>query len=163
MNRLLVSAFCLLLPPAAMALNSDREKPMNLDAGKGDVVLSDNGRAQLTQGVTIEQGSLRIESSDAEIIKKDGEIKQAILNGSPATVRQDLDSGGQMTARAKKIDYDLASNVLVLTGGVVVTQPEGDLRGERVRYDINTGKMEGGAPGSRIQMTIKPKPKAPTN
>ncbi|MBD8527168.1 lipopolysaccharide transport periplasmic protein LptA [Pseudomarimonas arenosa] len=163
MNRLLASALCLLLPLPAMALKSDREKEMSLDAGHGDIVLSDNGRALLSEGVKIEQGSLRIESRDAEIISQAGEIKQAILTGSPATVRQDLDTGGQMQARANRIDYDLASNVLLLTGSVVITQPEGELRGERVRYEIDTGQMEGGAPGSRIQMTIKPKQKAPTN
>ena len=72
-------------------------------------------------------------------------------------IEQALDSGGQMQARARKVDYDLVADVLVLTGDVVVTQPEGDLRGERIRYDMKTGRLEGGGDGGRVQMRIEPR------
>lgn len=162
MNRLLVSAL-LLLPISAFALSSDREQEMRIKADDTKATLTADGTANLSGNVQIAQGSLLIQSDSADIFRKAGQANRALLKGAPATVEQELDSGGKMKARATQIDYDIASNVLVLTGGVVITQPEGELRGERVRYDIDSGKVEGGQTGSRIEMVIPGKPKQPTN
>lgn len=148
------------LPEAALALQSDREQPMDIAADATDAVLSDSGTAILKGNVTISQGSLKIQAAQATLTRAEGEVRRAVLTGSPATVQQQLDAGGQMTAAAASIDYDLASNTLELTGNVVIDQPEGSLRGERVRYHIADGRIEGGAPGSRVQMRIPGKPAA---
>lgn len=149
------------LPLTATALQSDREQPMDIAADSTDAVLANTGDAHLRGNVVISQGSLKIAAAEATVSRKAGEISRALLSGSPATVEQGLDAGGQMQARANIIDYDMAANVLVLRGNVVVTQPEGELRGEQVRYDLASGKVEGGAPGSRVQMRIAPKPAVP--
>ena len=46
---------------------------------------------------------------------------------------------------------------MVLTGGVVVEQTRGTLRGETIKYDLATGRLDGGGDGSRVQMRIMPK------
>ena len=65
-----------------------------------------------------------------------------------------------MVARARQIDYDLASETVVLTGNVIVEQPRGELRGEKVTYEIATGKLTGSGEGtaSRVHMTLNPGP-----
>ena len=160
MNRLLVSAL-FLLPTAALALSTDREQEMRIAADNTQATLTADGTAKLSGNVKIAQGSLQIGAEQADIFRQAGQANRALLKGSPATVEQALDSGGKMKARATQIDYDIAGNVLVLTGSVIITQPEGELRGERVRYDINSGKIEGGQTGSRIEMVIPGKPKQP--
>lgn len=149
-----------IIPGPASALQSDREQPMDIAADATDAVLSDSGTAILKGNVTISQGSLKIQAAQATLTRASGEVRRAVLTGSPATVQQQLDAGGQMTASAATIDYDLAGNTLELTGNVVIDQPEGSLRGERVRYHIADGRIEGGAPGSRVQMRIPGKPAA---
>jgi lipopolysaccharide export system protein LptA len=144
----------------AMALQSDRAQPMDIAADTTDAVLSDAGTAILKGNVTISQGTLKIQAAQATLSRAEGEVRRAVLTGSPATVQQQLDTGGQMTASAASIDYDLTGNTLELTGNVVIDQPEGSLRGERVRYHIADGRIEGGAPGSRVQMRIPGKPAA---
>jgi lipopolysaccharide export system protein LptA len=92
----------------------------------------------------------------------DGEVQRAQLEGAPATLRQDLDEGGRVDARARRIDYDLKSDTVVLTGDVVIVQPQGELRGERVTYELATGKMTGSGEGagSRVRLHIPPKAKS---
>ncbi len=160
-----LKAAALLLATAASsasALQSDREKAMDIGADSTLADLGENGSAVLSGNVRISQGTLIIESDKATVVRKQGAIDTARLEGAPARLQQDLDAGGRMNARARNIDYDVSNEVLLLTGSVVVTQPEGDVRGERIRYDLKSGRLEGG--GGRVQMTIPPraaKPAAP--
>lgn len=153
-----------LVSAPAAALQSDRQQEVLVeadssiatvdDSGSGDVILSGN--------VTIDQGSLKIQSATGTVKRKNGEIRSALLTGSPVQIRQTLDNGSQMQARARQIDYDLVDDVVLLTGDVVVVQPQGELRGERVRYDLKTGRMEGGGNGGgRIKMRLQPRTAAP--
>ncbi len=157
---LLVAA--LLLPALAHGLARDRQQPMDVEADDGDVLLTADGNAVLIGNVRITQGSLVIEADRATVEKKAGDFSRTVFEGSPARLQQDLDSGGTTRIRAQRIDYDMVADVVVLTGNVSVTQPEGELRGERIRYDLKTERMEGGAPGSRIRMRIEPRTSAPT-
>jgi len=154
-------ALLALATSTAQALQSDREQAMDISAETTDATLGENGRALLSGNVVIVQGTLKIESTSATVEKAAGAIKRALLEGSPVRLQQTLDAGGQMQARARNIDYDVINEVLVLTGDVVVTQPEGDLRGERIRYDLKSGRLEGGGNGGRVQMRIPPKAAKP--
>lgn len=154
-----LAAVLLAVTLPAAALESDRRQPVDLTADHFEGVIADQGDSTL-RGVQITQGSLRIVAEQAVISRRAGALERAVLNGQPATVRQRLDQGGEMQAEARQIDYDMAANVLILTGQVVITQPEGELRGERVRYEIGSGRIEGGAPGSRVQMRLPPAPAA---
>ena len=61
----LLLAAALALPQAASARSSDRNQPMDIDAGHGDYSLDDSKPTTLTGGVTITQGSLNISASTA--------------------------------------------------------------------------------------------------
>lgn len=159
----IVALLCLLLLPfPALALQSDRQQPMQIGADYSDATLGETGKALLRGNVSIVQGSLKIESQTATVERTAGEIRRALLEGAPVRIEQSLDAGGQMQARARGVDYDMVNEVLVLTGDVVVTQPEGELRGERIRYDLKSGRLEGGGEGGgRVQMRIEPRPAKP--
>jgi len=154
-------AVVLLLPALAFGLARDRQQPMDIGADHSSAQLGDDGKAVLTGNVFIEQGTLRIDADKATVDKQAGEFSRAVFDGEPARMQQALESGGMVKIRARNVDYDMQADVVVLTGDVVITQPEGELRGERVRYDLKTERMEGGAPGSRIRMRIEPRAAAP--
>ena len=160
-KRLALTSMLALATSSAQALQSDREQAMDISAETTDATLGENGRALLRGNVVIVQGTLKMESTSATVEKAAGAIKRAVLEGAPVRLQQALDAGGQMQARARNIDYDVISEVLLLTGDVVVTQPEGDLRGERIRYDLKSGRLEGGGNGGRVQMRIPPKAAKP--
>ena len=157
-----IAAFALLLVPAlAFGLARDRQQTMDIGADHSNAQLGDDGSAELRGNVFIEQGSLRIDADKAVVSKQAGEFRRAVFDGQPARMQQALESGGTVKIRARNIDYDMQAEVVIMTGDVVITQPEGELRGERVRYDLKTERMEGGAPGSRIRMRIEPRARAP--
>ena len=160
--RLLAPALCLLLAGPALAKSSDRNQPMDIAADRTDAILTDDGDARLTGSVVITQGTPSVNADNALVTRKDGDIEEVTLTGAPATLSQLNDNGERMTARASKIVYTLSTDMIVMTGGVVVNQPRGNLKGEMIKYDLTTGRLDGGGGGGRIQMRILPK-KAGTN
>jgi lipopolysaccharide export system protein LptA len=147
----------IVLPIDAPAKSSDRNQPMDLESGHADALLTDDGDSVLSGGVTITQGTLEVRSDRATIHRKGGEISQVVLTGAPATLKQVNDNGEPMNASAAQIVYTLSSDVVVLTGGVVIEQTRGTLRGENIKYDLKTGRLDGGGDGSRVRMRIMPK------
>jgi lipopolysaccharide export system protein LptA len=145
----------------AFARSTDRQQPMDLSAANMDALLSDDSVSTLEGNVRIRQGSLEIDADRAEIHRKAGEIDHIVLTGSPVRLRQVSDQGEPMDASAAKVVYTMSSEVMLLTGNVVITQPRGNLSGETVKYDITTGRLDGGGDGQRVQMRILPRTPAP--
>ena len=147
----------IVLPVDARAKGSDRSQPMDIEADQTEVGIGDDSDAVLTGNVVITQGTLEVKSDRATIQRKGGDISQVVLTGAPATLNQVNDNGEPMHAIASRIVYDTSSDVVVLTGGVVIEQTRGTLRGEHVKYDLKTGRLDGGGDGSRVKMRILPK------
>jgi lipopolysaccharide export system protein LptA len=146
-----------LLPFDSIAKTTDRSQPMDVEADRTDADLGDNGEAVLSGNVMITQGTLQVGAARATIQRKAGEISQVVLTGSPATLKQVNDNGETMNATASQITYTLSSDLIVLSGAVVIEQPRGTLRGETIKYDLKTGRLDGGGDGSRVKMRIMPK------
>lgn len=144
--------------PAA-ALESDRSQPVEFGADRFEGQIAASGETRLSGSFWLQQGSLKIRAEQATVMRENGEVVRLLLNGAPATVEQDLDSGGRMRAEARDIDYRIGSEQLELSRSVVIIQPEGELRGERLRYDIGSGRIEGSGEGSGgVRMRIEPRP-----
>jgi lipopolysaccharide export system protein LptA len=147
----------LALPVGAAAKTTDRQQPMDVEADHTEVGIGDDSDAVLSGNVTITQGSLQVHSDRATILRRGGDISEVVLTGAPATLDQVNDNGEPMHATASRIVYDTSSDVVVLSGGVVIEQTRGTLRGENVKYDLKTGRLDGGGDGSRVKMRIMPK------
>ena len=165
MSRLLVEC-CLLAGLAvgsgASARSSDRQLPMDMSADAGDAVLADDGESTISGNVLITQGTLRLEADKAVITRSKGVTSKVTLLGSPVRMQQMNDQNELMKASARQIVYLISAEQLSLTGGVVVDQPRGSMRGETIRYDLATGRMTAGGDGTRIQMRLEPQPDTKT-
>lgn len=153
-------ALALVLAAApAFALKSDRDKPLDVAADSLETT-EGQSRTTLQGNVKITQGTLVVESDRAVVHRgRNDAIDRAVLDGRPATLEQDLDDGGRMKARARQIDYDLARDIVVLTGDVVIDQPRGELRGAKVTYEMATGKLTGASGDSgRVHLRMNPQP-----
>jgi lipopolysaccharide export system protein LptA len=146
---------------AAAAKSTDRNQPMDVNAANIDAVLTDEGDAKLHGDVVITQGTLNVHADDALLTRKAGEIEEVILTGAPAVLSQINDNGEKMTAHANRIVYTISTELIVMTGSVVVNQPRGNLRGEMIKYDLATGRLDGGGGGGRVSMRIMPKSAKP--
>ncbi|HGM5878546.1 TPA: lipopolysaccharide transport periplasmic protein LptA [Stenotrophomonas maltophilia] len=156
-----VLALGLLVPSAAFAKSTDRNENMNIDSGAQSGVLTGDGKTVLSQGVTVTQGTLDLRSSEAEIYLKDGEAVRAVFTGKQATMKQQLDDGTWMDAVADRIDYDIKTEIITLTGNYKVTSARGTNAGQRMVYNTRSGEMNSGGDGSRVRTVIPPKNKNP--
>ena len=160
---LLLPLLTLLLAAApAFAKSTDRQQPMDIAADNLDALLADDSVSTLVGNVRIRQGSLEVDADRAQIFRVNGEIERIVLTGSPARLRQVSDQGEPMSADANEIEYTLSSELMLLRGSVVVEQARGTLRGETLKYNIATGRIDGGGDGTRVSMRILPKT-APAN
>ena len=155
---LLVIFIALVAAGAAHARSADRSKPMDIDAGRQEGTLDDSSPTILSGGVHITQGTLDIQSSTATISTRNGDPSRAVLTGAPVVLKQQMDDGTPMTARASQVDYDLSTETVVFTGNVVIDQPRGSMSGQRVVYNMKTGRVDSGGQGNgRVKMRILPK------
>jgi len=161
-SRALLVLASLVLAGSALAKSSDRNEPMTIDAGAQSGTLTGDGKTTLSQGVIITQGTLDLRSADAEIHLRGGEPVRVIFNGRQATMKQQLDDGSWMYAKADRIDYDVTSEIITLTGNYKVTSARGTNAGQRMVYNTRTGEMNSGGDGTRVRTVIQPKNKTAT-
>ena len=88
-----------------------------------------------------------------------GDIRSVKLTGSPVVMKQQMDDGAMMNARASRIDYDLPNDTIVLSGDAFVEQPgESSIRSERIVYNMRTGQVQSGGEGNgRVKLRLMPK------
>jgi lipopolysaccharide export system protein LptA len=155
-----LALIALLLPGLAVARSSDRNQPMTLDADASDCNLADaNGKCRFTGNVVIEQGTLHIQAASAEIYRSNGEPSRVVLTGRQAQLRQQMDDGTPMNARADSMDYNIANETIVLSGSYQVESPRGTNAGQRMTYNMASGNMSSGGDGSRVRTVLQPKAK----
>lgn len=158
--RALLAAAALLIAGPVLAKSSDRNEPMNIDAGAQSGTLAGDGKTVLSQGVIITQGTLDLRSAEAEIHLRNGEPVRVVFTGRQATLKQQLDDGSWMDAKADRIDYDVSGEIITLTGNYSVVSARGTNAGQRMVYNTRTGEMNSGGDGTRVRTVIQPKNKA---
>ena len=143
--------------PAA-ARSSDRQQPMDIEAGHQTGTIDDREPTVLSGDVKITQGTLNINADRAVITLKGSEPVHAVLTGGQAVLSQQMDDGTPMTAKADRIDYDITGDVIVLIGNYTVTTQRGSTSGQRLTYNLKSGQVDsGGENNGRVKMRILPK------
>ena len=149
---------CLLLAAAPLqALKTDRQQPLEVNADSTDGTLGD-GLATLKGQVEIRQGTLFIRADVANVTKTAGRVQHIELTGAPVHLEQEIEEQGLVTAQAARIEYEVASGVVTLTGAADVVHPQYHISGERLVYDMNAQHFQGsgGDTEGRIQIRLDP-------
>jgi len=147
---------CVSLP--LMALESDRQEPLEVSANSTDGTLGD-GVTTLRGNVDIRQGTLRITADEAEVKKVDGKVSSVTFRGQPAFLQQEIEEQGLVQATANTIDYQVASGLVTLAGDADVKHPQYQISGELLTYDLNVQHFQGssGEDGNgRIHILLDP-------
>lgn len=158
-NRVLASVLLsLLLSPNVFALKADRTAPMDLTADSWKGTTSSGSQSQVWTGnVRISQGTLKIQADKGTVSYLDGQVGAALLEGSPAVISQARDGGGEVRAQARKIDYNLKLNKVILTGGVKIEENGNVTTGERFEYSLESGAITGNGGTGQVTMRLLPK------
>ncbi len=142
----------------AFALQTDRQKPLEVNANSTDGTLGD-GVTTLRGDVDIRQGTLHITADEAEVVKADGRVQKVAFRGKPAFLEQEIEDQGLVQATANSIEYQVASGMVTLSGKADVKHPQYQISGNLLTYDLNIqhfkGTGENGGNG-RIHIRLDP-------
>jgi lipopolysaccharide export system protein LptA len=163
--------------PAAHALSSDRDQPMDITADHARITQGTDkapGITYLTGNVRMTRGTMKATGAQATIYQhpdnardaqgKDisSQVQRVILLGRQAHMEERNKDGGLVTSNADRIDYNADTSIADLTGNVtVVQQGRSEFHGTHMTYNTDTGEMESGdnTPANRVHMIIQPKAK----
>ncbi len=154
---LMAAIFLLAMPGPLLALKTDRQQPLEVNADSTEGSLGD-GIATLRGNVEIRQGTMLIQSDMAEVEKVDGRVRKFELNGNPVHLQQEIEEEGVVTAEAKNVVYIVATGIVTLTGEADVIHPQYHISGEVLEYDMNTQHFQGsgGDGNGRIRIRLEP-------
>jgi lipopolysaccharide export system protein LptA len=155
-------ALGLLASSSALALETDRQQPLLINADASDGTLGD-GRATLRGNVEIRQGTLLVKADQADVEKSEGKVREVLLLGHPVLLQQEIENEGLVTATANSITYQVATGIVTLTGDADVDHPQYQISGELLVYDMNLQHFQGsgGDNNGRIRIQLEPEVIAP--
>jgi len=147
----------LLTASSAHALKSDRQQPLEVKADATDGTLGD-GTATLRGNVEIRQGTLLIRADVAKVERVEGRVRRFELDGKPVQLQQEIEQEGLVSGHARKVEYEVATGIVTLSGSADVTHPQYHISGEVLRYDMNIQHFQGsgGDADGRIRIRMDP-------
>lgn len=148
-----------ILPGGAGA--ADREQPVDISARDSQYDVG-TGVWTFAGEVRIVYGHVEANGDTSVVHQRDEEITGIELHGAPATWRDVLDDGREISGEAATISFDPAREVLVMSGDTRVRHPRGVFSGDRLVYDLVSRTLSGESEeGGRVRMTIQPPDPAP--
>ena len=158
----LAALFCATFPLPAMALSSDRDKPMHIEADRAELD-DQTGISTYTGNVEVTQGSMTLHADTITVHNLKRRIIKVVAEGGPAHFKQRPDNQTQdVVAEANRIEYDGGKEQLTLSGGAKVSQAENVFHSDRIVYDIQRNVANAGGESSemteqsRVRITIQP-------
>jgi lipopolysaccharide export system protein LptA len=171
-DRFYLLLLALFLSQGAMALSTDRDQPINIEADRAE---ADHARRVTTYygDVIITQGTLKITGDTVTIEYDDRDrLTKLVSEGAPARFRQLPDGKSDVpknyqAAEASRMEYHAEKDVIVLLGEAVYGQGGDRVAADRIVYDSVNSRLkadssvaaDGGAeqPPSRGRIKIEPK------
>ncbi|WP_373746607.1 lipopolysaccharide transport periplasmic protein LptA [Neisseria dentiae] len=159
----LLAALTAVSATPALALESDRQQPIQIEADQGSLDQA-NQVTTFSGNVIIKQGTLNISAGSVRVSRNSKGEQQMNASGSPVRFSQTLDGGkGTVKGQANNIDYSSATNIVKLIGNAKVERG-GDLaEGAVITYNTRTevytvqgSKASGGKSGKRVTVVIQP-------
>jgi lipopolysaccharide export system protein LptA len=155
------------VPNAMQGFSQNRDKPVKIDAASLEVrdkdrVATFSGDVKVTQGDTVMRSKTLLvfyEQSGMGGAKGQPTMTQANPGpgGNSAIRRLEAKGGVMVTQKDQTVTgetgvFDMKANTVTMNGGVVLTQGQNVLRGERLVVNLTTGvsRVEVG-PGGRVQ------------
>ena len=157
------------------ALSTDAQQPVQIEADFAE--LDDEQHTTVYVGnVVVDQGSMRMTGDRLRVnFTENKDMKDAYLEGRPATFKQTPDHDDDVHGQAMQIEYHADQSLLNLIEKARVTQGERLFEGHRINYDTKkslitarsarageANKDQQSKEGSgRVRIIIPPKKKAP--
>ena len=154
-RRSLVIILLLLLPLSSQAL--DRTQPIQLEAD--EVELNEQAGTSTYRGnVRLTQGKLSLQAESIVVYLVNSQITRLLAQGNPVELEDELEDASRVEARANSMDYDIASEEILMTGNGTLNQNGNILNNDRIRYNLLTGVLNAGGTDSqeRVKVILQP-------
>src|SRR5512135_1701780 len=120
-----------------------------------------NSEWTLTGAVTLTTADGKLTADKATLTFANNQLARAVATGAPAEFEQQLQESKQIVkGHAQTIDYDLQANTVRLTGMAWLADPDNEIHGDTLVYDIATQHVAanpGGSVPGGVHMIINPK------
>ncbi|MFD1804449.1 lipopolysaccharide ABC transporter substrate-binding protein LptA [Mixta tenebrionis] len=152
--KLLLISTLLAAGAPALALTGDSDKPVNIDSANQALDLQGNV-ATFTGNVIVTQGSIKITADKVVVTRPNGDSQKTIVDawGNPATFYQLQDNGKPVKGHAQKMHYELAKDLVELTGNAYIEQLDSNVKGDRITYLVKEQKMQAFGQGENKRVT----------
>ena len=146
-------------------------EPEPVDIKSNYLLLDEKKGISIYKGnVLLIKGTLIIKADKITLYSDGEKLTKALITGSPADVRHKPENEEKMHSQAKKIEYFVEKERLILNGEAFVDQGDRHFSGESIEYDtrqrIITASGQKGAvntknnpPKRRVHVIIGPEPK----
>lgn len=156
---LVLAFFAGFFPIAALALSSDREQPMYIEADRADID-DKKGISVYTGNVKVTQGTFLLLADKLTVHIDNDQVKKAVATGNPARYKQRPDGKDEdIEAEALQMEYYASPERIVLIDRAVASQGGDEFRSDKIVYDIEKDIVNAGtATGdSRVHITLQPR------
>ncbi len=163
LQSLLTSALLVCAPISALALESDVDKPIEVEADSVEIDEGEN--TSIYKGnVVLIQGSIRLTADRITVIQNENKSDQIKAVGRPARIIQTPKDGGKpVKGHSSRMEYYVDSDMLYLIGNAELTQDKDTFKSDRIAYDRKKSLIKGGTSAQgkhRVRVTIKSKKKS---
>ena len=132
------------------------------DRATATALQTDDSRWTFENSVHLQtpDADLKSNTATAEFLK--GELKEAVVKGSPAVFEQrQAVADKRARGRAGQIEYDFAKGIVRMTNDVWFSYGGNEFRGDVVVYNVQDERVTVNAEGQnngRVNITIRPRP-----
>lgn len=145
-----------LMSATASALESDREQPIELAADSVDI---DEGKGlSIYKGdVDLRQGTIHLRADVVTVHQNGRKPSKIVAQGRPVRFEQHA-SKGPVKGEAQRMEYEVGSENLILTGDAVLVQGNDSMRSDRIVYDRVKSVVKAGAAADgkqRVRISIE--------
>ena len=137
-SQIIIPFIAFLFTSLVNALPSDMDQPIEIEANFAELD-DEKGVTTYIGDVVVTQGSIRMTGDTLKVLlEEDRQIKEAFLEGRPATFRQTPKVGDEdVEGEAKIIEYYKDKQMVYLIEAAKVTQGKRLTQGYRMNYDID--------------------------
>jgi len=156
MNRIVLALF-LVFSQSAVALKSDRDQSVLVEADEVVEIDFSSGTRIYRGNVSVRQGTIRILADQIELIYKGEQLDHGIATGNPAVFRQRPDGKDHdVIGTGQRIELDEINNIVTFINNARLRQGGDAIEGERIVYDMSRDMMSHG--DALLCLTVRRQP-----
>src|SRR5471032_145110 len=158
-RNFLITSSLLAVSIPAFALKDDTTKPITITSVNQALDVNTN-TATFTGNVIVNQGTIQVKADKVVVIRPKGESGKEVVEGygNPVTFYQMQDNGKPINGHALKVRYEVATDLVTLTGNAYLQQQDSNVKGDRITYLVQKQQMEAFSDnkGGRVTTVLVP-------